>query len=68
MSNRFCRGEANRCHDALGTEGSCTNLIARDLPLIPIAHAGIPILMNRKVEGLVPQPDGNERLETVSVR
>lgn len=44
------------------------NLIARDLPLIPIAHAGIPILMNRKVEGLVPQPDGNERLETVSIR
>jgi ABC-type transport system substrate-binding protein len=44
------------------------NLIARDIPLIPIAHAGVPILMSRGVEGIVPQPDGNERLETVTLK
>jgi len=44
------------------------DIIARDLPLLPIAHAGVPILMNRRVQGLIPQPDGNERLEAVWLR
>jgi hypothetical protein len=32
---------------------------------VPIAHAKVPILMRSSVEGFVPQPDGNEYVETV---
>jgi hypothetical protein len=35
------------------------------LSRVPIAHAKVPILMRSSVEGLVPQPDGNEYMETV---
>ena len=35
------------------------------VPRMPIAHAKVPILMRSSVEGLVPQPDGNEYMETV---
>ena len=43
-------------------------LAAQDIPMIPIAHAKVPILMRKNVEGLVPQPDGNEYMETVELR
>ena len=44
------------------------DLALQDLPMIPIAHAKVPILMRRNVEGLVPQPDGNEYMETVELK
>jgi peptide/nickel transport system substrate-binding protein len=44
------------------------DIVARDIPRVPIAHAKVPILMRNGVDGLVPQPDGNEYMETVTVR
>ena len=40
-------------------------IVYEDVPRVPIAHAKVPILMRSTVEGLVPQPDGNEYMETV---
>jgi hypothetical protein len=36
--------------------------------MIPIAHAKVPLLMRKNVEGLVPQPNGNEYMETVELK
>jgi peptide/nickel transport system substrate-binding protein len=41
---------------------------AQDIPMIPIAHAKVPLLMRKNVEGLVPQPNGNEYMETVELK
>jgi peptide/nickel transport system substrate-binding protein len=43
-------------------------IVYEDIPQVPIAHAKVPILMRKNVEGLVPQPDGDEYMETVVVR
>jgi peptide/nickel transport system substrate-binding protein len=44
------------------------DIVYHDVPQVPIAHAKVPVLMRNNVEGLVPQPDGNEYMETVVVR
>jgi hypothetical protein len=36
--------------------------------MIPIASARVPILMRSNVFGLMPQPDGDEYMETVEFR
>jgi len=41
---------------------------AQDIPMIPIAHTKVPLLMRKNVEGLVPQPNGNECMETVELK
>jgi hypothetical protein len=43
-------------------------LALADIPMIPIAHARVPIVMRSDVYGLVPQPDGNEYMETVELK
>lgn len=43
-------------------------LVAQDIPVIPIAHAKVPLLMRNNVDGLVPQPDANEYMETVVLK
>ena len=42
--------------------------IMNDYRDIPIAHARVPILMRKNVEGLIGQPDANEYMELVSLR
>lgn len=44
------------------------DIVYRDIPQVPIAHAKVPVLMRKNVHGLVPQPDGNEYMETVELR
>ena len=44
------------------------DLALADLPMIPIAHAKVPVVMRSNVYGLVPQPDGNEYMETVELK
>ena len=41
-------------------------LISHDLPNIWIAHAKVPLLMRKNVEGLIGQPDANEYMELVN--
>jgi peptide/nickel transport system substrate-binding protein len=43
-------------------------MIVDDYRDVPIAHAKVPLLMRKNVEGLVGQPDANEYMETVEVR
>lgn len=43
-------------------------IVAQDIPDIPIAHSRVPVLMRKNVDGLVPQPDANEYMETVVVK
>jgi len=43
-------------------------LVLDDYRDIPIAHAKVPILMRKNVQGLVGQPDANEYMETVEIR
>ena len=43
-------------------------LILDDYRDIPIAHAKVPILMRKNVQGLIGQPDANEYMETVEIR
>jgi peptide/nickel transport system substrate-binding protein len=43
-------------------------LIVDDYRDVPIAHAKVPILMRKNVDGLVGQPDANEYMETVSLK
>lgn len=42
-------------------------IIHRDVPMIPLAHARSPIIVRKGVEGLVPSPLGSEKLHKVSV-
>jgi hypothetical protein len=42
--------------------------LVKDVRDVYIAHAKNPILMRRNVEGLVPQPSGDEYMETVHVK
>jgi peptide/nickel transport system substrate-binding protein len=42
--------------------------LVEDVRDVYIAHAKNPILMRRNVEGLVPQPSGDEYMETVQVK
>jgi len=42
--------------------------VLRDLRDIPIAHARVPLLMRKNVEGLIGQPDANEYMELVYFR
>jgi hypothetical protein len=44
------------------------DLASQDIPMIPIAHAKVPLLIRSNVAGLVPQPDGNEYMETVELK
>jgi peptide/nickel transport system substrate-binding protein len=44
------------------------DILVQDVRDIPIAHAKSPILMRRGVEGLVPQPSGDEYMETVHLK
>ena len=44
------------------------DMVAQDLPMIPLAHAKVPILMRTNVSGLVAQPDANEYMETVVLK
>jgi peptide/nickel transport system substrate-binding protein len=43
-------------------------IVYADIPQVPIAHAKVPILMRTNVHGLVPQPDGDEYMETVELK
>jgi peptide/nickel transport system substrate-binding protein len=43
-------------------------ILVRDVRDIPIGSAKTPILMRRNVEGLVPQPNGSEYMETVELK
>ncbi|TMI91083.1 MAG: ABC transporter substrate-binding protein [Bacillati bacterium ANGP1] len=43
-------------------------MILSDYRDIPIAHAKVPLLMRKNVEGLVGQPDANEYMETVELK
>jgi peptide/nickel transport system substrate-binding protein len=43
-------------------------MLLEDYRDIPIAHAKVPILMRKNVDGLVGQPDANEYMETVSLK
>jgi len=43
-------------------------MIINDYRDIPLAHAKVPLLMSKKVQGLVGQPDANEYMELVSVQ
>ncbi|PZN08507.1 MAG: ABC transporter substrate-binding protein [Bacillota bacterium] len=42
-------------------------IIKRDVPMVPIAHARAPIIARKGVEGLVPSPLGSEKLHKVTV-
>lgn len=44
------------------------DLVSQDIPMIPIAYAKVPLLMRSNIVGLVPQPDGNEYMETVELK
>jgi peptide/nickel transport system substrate-binding protein len=44
------------------------DMVAQDIPMIPLAHAKVPILMRTNIDGLVPQPDANEYMETVVLK
>ncbi len=43
-------------------------MVMADYRDVPIAHAKVPILMRKNVEGLVGQPDANEYMETVELK
>ena len=43
-------------------------IVYGEVPQVPIAHAKVPIVMRKNVEGLMPQPDGNEYMETVQLK
>jgi peptide/nickel transport system substrate-binding protein len=43
-------------------------LVMGDLRDIPIAHARVPLIARKNVEGLTGQPDANEYMELVSLR
>jgi peptide/nickel transport system substrate-binding protein len=43
-------------------------MVLDDYRDVPIAHAKAPVLMRKNVDGLVGQPDGNEYMETVSLK
>lgn len=43
-------------------------LISKDLPNIWFAHAKVPMLARKNVDGLIGQPDSNEYWELVSLR
>ncbi len=43
-------------------------ILAQDIPVVPIAHAKNPVLMRKNVDGIVPQPDANEYMETVVLK
>jgi peptide/nickel transport system substrate-binding protein len=44
------------------------DILVRDVRDIPVGNAKTPILMRRNVEGLVPQPNGSEYMETVELK
>jgi hypothetical protein len=43
-------------------------ILVQDVRDIPVGNAKTPILMRRNVEGLVPQPNGSEYMETVELK
>ena len=43
-------------------------MLLNDYRDVPIAHAKVPLLMRKNVEGLVGQPDANEYMETVELK
>ncbi len=43
-------------------------IVLDDYRDVPIAHAKVPLLMRKNVDGLVGQPDANEYMETVSLK
>jgi len=43
-------------------------MVLADLRDIPIAHAKVPMLMRKNVEGLIGQPDANEYMELVELK
>ena len=43
-------------------------LISKDLPNIWFAHAKVPMIVRKNVDGLIGQPDSNEYWELVSLR
>ncbi len=43
-------------------------IVTNDIPMVPIAHSKTPLVMLKAVEGLIPHPNGNEYMETVSLR
>ena len=43
-------------------------MIINDYRDVPIAHARVPLLLRKNVEGLVGQPNGDEYMETVWLR
>jgi peptide/nickel transport system substrate-binding protein len=43
-------------------------MIINDYRDVPIAHAKVPLLMRKNVDGLVGQPDANEYMETVELK
>ena len=43
-------------------------MLLDDVRDIPLAHAKVPLVMRKNVEGLVGQPDANEYMETVELK
>ncbi len=43
-------------------------MVLNDYRDVPLAHASVPLLMRKNVEGLVGQPDANEYMELVWLR
>ena len=43
-------------------------MLLDDVRDIPIAHAKVPLVLRKNVEGLVGQPDANEYMETVELK
>jgi peptide/nickel transport system substrate-binding protein len=45
-----------------------SDIIAKDVRDIFIAHARVPVLIRKNVDGLVPQPTANEYMDTVVLK
>ena len=45
-----------------------SDMIARDIRDVFIAHARVPVMMRANVDGFVPQPTANEYMETVELK